>query len=204
MAGRERELRREDLRPDPVGQFSAWFQEARADGVPLPEACALATAAAAARPSARMVLLKDVDERGFVFATNYESRKGRELAENARAALLFYWHAPGRQVRIEGSVERIDAAESDAIFLARPRASRISALASRQSEPLGSREELEERVRAHEAQLAGREVERPDFWGGYRLVPVEIEFWQHRENRLHIRFVYRRSDGGWEIEQLQP
>src|SRR5712692_3855343 len=173
MGGREQDLRREDLDADPIRQFQAWFEEARAEGVPLPEACTVATASADARPSARMVLLKDVDERGFVFATNYESRKGRELGRNRRAALLFYWHAVGRQVRVE-------AAESDEIFLARPRESRISALASRQSDPLESRAELEERVRALEARFEGREVERPGFWGGYRVVPDELEFWQHR------------------------
>lgn len=204
MVGRERDLRRDDLRPDPIDQFHAWFGEARAEGVPLPEACTVATASAEARPSARMVLLKDVDDRGFVFATNYASRKGCELDENPRAALLFYWHPLGRQVRVEGTVERVEPAESDAIFLARPRVSRISALASRQSEPLASREELEERVRALEAEHEGREVERPEFWGGYRVVPDELEFWQHHEDRLHVRFVYRRRDGGWEIEELQP
>ena len=204
MAGRERELRREELHEDPIRQFAAWFEEARAEDVALPEACTVATASTSGRPSARMVLLKDVDERGFVFATNYESRKGRELGENARAALLFYWHPLGRQVRIEGAVERVEPGESDEIFLARPRASRISALASRQSEPLRSREELEERVRAFEAELEGREVERPEFWGGYRIVPDELEFWQHRENRLHSRFVYRRRAGGWEVSAVQP
>src|SRR5260221_5624168 len=147
MSDRERPLRREDLLDDPFREFMAWYGEAQAEGLPLPEACALATATQAGRPSVRMVLLKDVDERGFVFATGYGSRKGRELAENTRAALLFYWHPLGRQVRVEGSVERIAPEESDAIFLARPRESRISALASRQSEPLASREQLEARVR---------------------------------------------------------
>jgi pyridoxamine 5'-phosphate oxidase len=204
MAGRERELRREDLAEDPIGQFRAWFAEAQAEDVPFPEACALATASADGRPSARMVLLKDADARGFVFATSYTSRKGRELAENARAALLFHWHTLGRQVRAEGTVERLAEEESDAIFLARPRASRISALASRQSEPLASRAELEARVSELERELEGREVERPPFWGGYRVVPDELELWQHRANRLHIRFRYRRRGGGWEIEELQP
>ena len=204
MSGRERELRREDLLDDPIDQFRAWFGEVRAEGLPLPEACALATASRAGRPSVRMVLMKDVDERGFVFASGYASRKGRELAENASAALLFYWHVLGRQVRVEGTVERVAADESDAIFLARPRDSRISALASRQSEPLASRGQLEARVRELEAELEGREVERPAFWGGYRLVPDELEFWQHRANRLHIRFLYRRRGELWEIEELQP
>ncbi len=206
LNGRERELRREDLLDDPIRQFAAWYGEAQAEAeaLPLPEACALATASRAGEPSLRMVLLKDVDERGFVFATGYASRKGRDLAENARAALLFYWHALGRQVRVEGVAERVSAEESDAIFLARPRDSRISALASRQSEPLPSREQLESRVRELETELAGREVERPAFWGGYRLVPDAIEFWQHRANRLHVRFLYRRSGESWELEELQP
>jgi pyridoxamine 5'-phosphate oxidase len=204
MAGRERDLRRDELLDDPVRQFAAWYEEARAEGVPLPEACALATASADGRPSARMVLLKHADERGFVFATSYLSRKGRELAENARAALLFYWHALGRQVRVEGSVARVTPEESGAVFLARPRESRISALASRQSQPLASRDQLEERVRELERELEGREVERPPFWGAYRLVPAEIELWQHRANRLHIRFVYRRRGDVWEITELQP
>src|SRR5215208_266162 len=164
-------MRREELLDDPVAQFIRWYGEARAEGVPLPEACALATASADGSPSARMVLMKDVDERGFTFATSYTSRKGQELAQNARAALLFYWHPLGRQVRVEGTVKRVSPEESDAIFLARPRDSRISALASRQSEPLASREHLEARVRELEAEYDGREVERPESWGGYRLVP---------------------------------
>lgn len=204
MDGRERDLRRDALFDDPVRQFAAWYDEARAEGIPLPEACALATASADGRPSARMVLLKQTDEQGFVFATSYASRKGRELAENGRGALLFYWHALGRQVRVEGSVARVPPEESDAVFLARPRESRISALASHQSEPLASRAQLEERVRELERELEGREVERPPFWGAYRLAPDEIELWQHRANRLHIRFVYRRRGDAWEITELQP
>jgi len=201
---RERELRRDLLAADPVEQFRTWFDEARGEGLPLAEACALATASADGRPSARMVLLKQADACGFVFATSYTGRKARELAENEQAALLFYWHALGRQVRVAGEVARVSPEESDAIFLARPRSSRISALASRQSEQLASRAELEARVRALEAEHEGREVERPDFWGGYRLVPDELEFWQHRENRLHIRFVYRREGDAWRIDELEP
>lgn len=206
MSGRERELRREDLLDDPIRQFVAWYEEARAEAeaIPSPEACALATASRGGHPSVRMVLLKDVDERGFVFATSYASRKGRELAENARAALLFHWHPLGRQVRVEGPVEQVSAAESDAIFLARPRESRVSALASSQSEPLASREQLEARVRELAAELEGGEVERPPFWGGYRVVPEAIELWQHRANRLHVRFLYSRKRDAWTIEELQP
>ena len=151
-----------------------------------------------------MVLLKGTDERGFVFATSYASRKGRELEASPRAALLFYWHALGRQVRVEGVVERVTPEESDAIFLARPRASRISALASRQSEPLRDRAELEGRVEKLEQELEGREVERPDFWGGYRVVPHEIEFWEHDDDRLHHRLLYRRTGDGWDVQGLQP
>jgi pyridoxamine 5'-phosphate oxidase len=189
---------------DPIRQFDAWYAEARQAGIPLAEACSVASVSTDGRPSARMVLLKVTDERGFVFATSYASRKGRELDASRRAALLFYWHALGRQVRVEGAVERVTPEESDAIFLARPRASRISALASRQSEPLPDRAELEARVAELERELEGHEVERPDFWGGYRVVPDEVEFWQHDDNRLHHRFVYRRDGDGWEIEGLQP
>ena len=204
MTGREQELRRAELAANPTLQYHAWFAAAVAAGTPTPEACALASADGSGQPSVRMLLLKEVDERGFVFATSYTSRKARNLADNPRGALLVYWYALGRQVRAEGRVERVSSRESDAIFLARPRASRISAVASRQSEPLASRDELEERVRVLETGLEGREVERPDFWGGYRLVPESVEFWQHRANRLHNRFLYRRTVGGWDIVELQP
>jgi pyridoxamine 5'-phosphate oxidase len=190
-------VRREDLDADPIRQFDAWYAEARDAGIPLAEACAVASVSADGQPSARMVLLKETDARGFLFATNYESRKGRELDASPRAALLFYWQPLGRQVRVEGTVERVTPEESDAIFLARPRASRISALASRQSQPLADLGELER-------EWEGREVERPDFWGGYRIVPDVVEVWQHDDDRLHHRFVYRRVGDGWEIEGLQP
>jgi pyridoxamine 5'-phosphate oxidase len=196
------ELLEADVDPDPLGQFAAWFDDAAAAGVVLPEAMALATATPDGRPSVRMVLLKGFDERGFAFYTGYDSRKGRELAENPRAALLFHW--PGRQVRIEGRVERLAAAESDAYFASRPRASRLSAIASRQSEVVAGREELEARVAELAETFATAEPPRPDRWGGYRLVAETYELWQHRDDRLHDRLRYRRDGGRWLIERLSP
>jgi pyridoxamine 5'-phosphate oxidase len=151
-----------------------------------------------------MVLLKGADERGFVFHSSYEGRKARELARNARGALLFYWQQPGRQVRVEGGVERVDRAESEAYFRTRPRGGQLAAWASTQSEVIGSREELEERFREAEAEYEGRDVPLPPHWGGFRLVPETYEFWEHRDNRLHDRFRYRRNAGGWVIERLSP
>jgi pyridoxamine 5'-phosphate oxidase len=161
------------------------------------EEVALATATRDGRPSARMVLLKGLDERGFVFYTNYDSRKGRELADNPHAALLF--HRPGRQVRVEGRVERVAPAESDRYWATRPPSSRRSAAASRQSEPVDSREALETAVAAQPTEPA-----RPDWWGGYRLVPDTFEFWEHRDDRLHDRHLFRRRGDGWEVIRLQP
>lgn len=201
---RFRALLEGDLHADPLAQFEAWFADAEAAGIRLPEAMILATAAATAVPSARTVLLKGVDDGGFVFFTNYESRKGRELAENPSAALLFYWDALGRQVRIEGAVERVEEAESEAYFRTRPLGSRIGAWASPQSEPIGGRSDLERRVAEIEARFADGDVPRPSFWGGFRLLPDALEFWQHRENRLHDRLRYRRTAGGWTIERLAP
>lgn len=197
-------LREPDVDPDPFRQFAAWFQEAAGAGVRAPEAAALATATAGGAPSVRMVLVKQTGEPGFVFFTNYESRKGSELAANPRAALLFHWDALGRQVRIEGPVERIGDADSAAYVRTRPRASQLSALASPQSRPVASREELERRVAELAEGHEGHELPIPGSWGGFRLVPEEFEFWQHREDRLHDRLGYSREDGGWRVQRLAP
>jgi pyridoxamine 5'-phosphate oxidase len=164
----------------------------------------LATATPEGRPSARIVLLKGFDERGFVFYTSYEGRKGRELETNPTCALVFYWGELERQVRVEGRVSRIPEEESDEYFGSRPRGSQLGAWASEQSRPVEGRDALEERLRNLEAEYEGRELPRPPFWGGYRVEPEVMEFWQGRENRLHDRLVYRRSGGSWMRERLQP
>ena len=201
---RARPLRRGDLDPDPLRQFAAWYRETQEAGVPFAHAVALATATPEGRPSVRMVLMKDFDERGFSFYTNYGSRKGCELDANPHAALLFYWHPLGRQVRLEGLVEPLPEDESDAYFRTRPLGGRLAAMASRQSEPIESRTALEERFHEVEAQCADGDPARPEHWGGYRLTPERFEFWQHRESRLHDRFLYTPSGGGWQIQRLQP
>jgi pyridoxamine 5'-phosphate oxidase len=188
----------------PVERFRKWFREAEQAGVDVPEAMALATADADGAPSARMVLLKGADEDGFVFYSGYVSRKGEELERNPRAALLFYWRPLGKQVRVEGPVERVAEAESAAYFATRPRGSQLAAWASRQSRPLASREELERRYATLEREHEGREVPLPPHWGGYRLRPETIEFWEHRENRLHDRIRYTRAREGWQVELLAP
>lgn len=186
---------------DPVALFREWFDAARAAGVEVPEAMTLATADAEGRPSARMLLLKSADEDGFAFFSGYESRKGRELAQNPRAALVFYWRELGRQVRVEGPVRKLPAEESDAYWQTRPVRSRAAAAASRQSEPIASREELEAEF---EQQLALGEPPRPERWGGYVLEPDAIEFWHHRDDRLHERTRYTRAREGWRQELLAP
>lgn len=193
-----------DLDRDPVRQFERWFADARAAGVFEPEAMALATATRAGEPSARMVLLKGFDERGFRFFTGHLSRKAVELDDNPRGALLFHWPGPGRQVRIEGRVQRLPRDETAAYVRTRSRASQLGALASRQSEVLADRAELEARVAALDERHAGEELPLPEDWGGYRLEPSAFEFWQHRDHRLHDRFRYRAADGGWELERLSP
>ena len=189
---------------DPLQQFERWFQAASEAGLHLPNAMTLATADAAGRPSARAVLLKSFDADGFVFFTNYASRKGRELAANPHASLLFSWVELERQVRIEGPVEKVSAAESDAYFALRPLGSRLGAWASPQSETVPSRVALEARF-ADARRRFGDAVPRPPHWGGYRVIPHAIEFWQGRENRLHDRLLYRRESGArWTMERLAP
>jgi pyridoxamine 5'-phosphate oxidase len=192
-----------DLDPDPLRQFERWFAEAGDAGEAVPEAMALATATADGRPSARMVLLKQADERGFGFHTNYESRKGLELAENPYAALLFHWRPLGRQVRVEGGVERVSAEESEAYFRTRPHASRIAAWASPQSRPLADRGELEQ-LYADAVSRHGDDPQLPPYWGGFRLVPEAYEFWEHGDDRLHDRVRYERDGAGWSMTRLAP
>ena len=189
---------------DPLKLFRNWFDAAVASGSRLPESMTLATATSDGKPSARVVLLKNVDD-GFVFYTNYRSAKAKELDENPQAALVFYWVGLDRQVRVEGRVERVSATESDEYFKTRPRESQLGALASPQSEVIESREVLEERLRALEEEYRDREVPRPAHWGGYRLKPERIEFWENRPGRLHDRIVYdRQTDGSWSIKRLAP
>jgi pyridoxamine 5'-phosphate oxidase len=188
---------------DPIAEFNAWLEEARRAGVPAPETITLATADTRGRPSARMLLLKGADERGFTFFTGYESRKGRELEANPHAALVVYWQALGRQVRVEGTVRKLSTEESDAYFATRPPRTRAAAAASRQSEVIESREELESEMERLLAEH-GDEVPRPERWGGYVLEPEVIELWQHGDDRLHDRFRFTREGAGWRRERLAP
>jgi pyridoxamine 5'-phosphate oxidase len=198
-------LREQDVDADPLRQFTRWYADAEEAGMRMPEAAALATASQAAAPSLRMVLVKAFDERGFVFFSNYESQKGRELAANPRAALLFYWDPLGRQVRITGPVERTSADESAAYVRTRPRRSQLSAIASPQSEAIDGRAALERRVAELERRFADGELPLPANWGGFRVAIETMELWQQRHDRLHDRLRYRRDgDARWSIERLAP
>jgi pyridoxamine 5'-phosphate oxidase len=205
MANPHPALSRADADPDPFRQFTDWFTQARDAGVSLPEAAAVATASPSGAPSVRMVLVKRADETGFVFYTNYESRKGTELGVNPVAALLFYWIPLDRQVRVEGPVQRVSVADTEAYAHSRPRGSQLSALASPQSEVVASRAGLEQRVSELGERYADAELPVSDAWGGLRLVPETFEFWQQRDDRLHDRLRYRRDErGGWAIDRLAP
>jgi len=205
MRAMSAELTEDDLLPDPIALVGRWFAEAQAAGIQQADAMTLATATPDGRPSARVVLLKGIDARGFAFHTNYESRKARELDANPRAALVMLWIALQRQVRVTGAVTRLSAEESDAYFATRPRGSQLGAWASQQSRPLDDRAQLDERWAALEARYGGEVVPRPPHWGGYRVEPDEIELWQGRANRMHDRFAYTRAPGGdWMHVRLQP
>jgi pyridoxamine 5'-phosphate oxidase len=194
-----------DLEPDPIRQFARWFEKVLETKLPEPNAMTLATASKEGVPSARVVLLKEFDQRGFVFFTNYESRKGRELDENPHAALVFFWAPLRRQVRVAGSVTRVSREESESYFHTRPMGSQIGAWASHQSRVLSNREALEEQVWRFAGKFAGQSIPLPPFWGGYRVHPNTVEFWQARPDRLHDRFLYTRAVGGqWKIERLSP
>ena len=193
-----------DVDPDPIRQFERWFADATAARVLEPNAMTLSTATRDGVPSARIVLLKGVDANGFAFYTDYRSRKGAELAENPLAALTFLWKEIERQVRVTGSVSRVSTQESEAYFRTRPAGSQLGAWASHQSAVLGSREELEARVQDVAQRFQGGDIPLPPHWGGFRVLPDEIEFWQGRTSRLHDRLLYRREESGWEISRLSP
>lgn len=193
-----------ELLPDPIAQFAKWLNEAIQSNIPEPNAMSLATVSATGQPSSRIVLIKDVDHRGFTWFTNYASRKGHDIAANPVGALLFHWVALERQVRIEGRIEKIAAEESDAYFDSRPLASRIGAISSAQSEPVADRAALEQ-IFETVMNASGEHPARPEHWGGYRLIPTMMEFWQGRRSRLHDRIVYRKVDNGeWITRRLQP
>lgn len=197
-------LSRRDLDPDPVRQLRAWLEDAARAGVPFPEAMALATADRAGRPSVRHVLMKGLGERGVLFFTNLGSGKARDLADNPRAAAVFLWRELDRQASLAGPVEPVTREEAEAYFRTRPREARLGAWASRQSEPAGSRAELDAAFRAAAERFAGQDVPLPPHWGGFRIVPETFEFWKGREHRLHDRFRYTRTADGWALERLYP
>lgn len=198
-------LRDEEATADPYPLFDRWFEDAKRAGLYLPENMNLATASPDGAPSSRQVLLKEWGpDQGFVFYTNYDSRKSAELDANPRAALLFHWTTLHRQIRVEGTVERVSQAQSEAYHSTRPRGSQIAAWASQQSAELDGRAELEARFREKEEEFAGRDVPLPPFWGGYRVNPERIEFWQGRANRMHDRILYERDEGGWSVRRLSP
>ncbi len=198
------ELKEGDLKEDPIEQFRIWFDEAKASISDRPEAMTLATTGQDGRASARIVLLKDFDARGFVFYTNYNSEKGRELAGNPFAALVFWWPPLDRQVRVQGAVEKVSRAESEVYFATRPRGSQIGAWASEQSSVIAGRGDLEQRAREMEHTYDKVEIPCPPFWGGYRVAPTHVEFWQGRSDRLHDRFCYHQTGDNWSIERLSP
>lgn len=198
-------LNEQDSLPDPFKQFDKWWKEALHSGIDEVNAMTLATASGDGMPDARIVLLKGFDDRGYTFFTNYESSKGRQLLENPRASLVFFWKELERQVRISGLVVQVSAKESDEYFNSRPEGSRIGAWSSPQSEVIESREWLEENERKRLSEFSGRTIDRPSHWGGYRVKPTLVEFWQGRPNRLHDRLLYRlEKDGNWTIERLAP
>lgn len=198
-------LSKNDVHPNPFEQFQIWFEQSLAASLPEPNAMTIATATPEGKPFARMVLLKDYDERGFVFYTNYQSCKGQHLQKNPWAALTFWWAELERQVRITGQVEQVSSAESDAYFHTRPKASQIAAWASEQSQVIASRQILEQRLQQLKDKYQNQEIKRPPHWGGFRVIPEEIEFWQGRASRLHDRLLYRRQDEGtWDIQRLCP
>ena len=193
--------------PNPILRFKDLYARAEAAdraGIPDPNAMSLATVGEGSQPSVRIVLLKDFDERGFVFYTNYHGRKGKELLANAKAALCFYWAPLGAQVRIEGAVSKVAESEADAYFATRPRLSQIGAWASKQSEPIENEGDLDRRVAKYEKEFEGREVTRPPFWSGFRVSPDRVEFWEDRPNRLHLRHLYVRDGSSWKTQVLYP
>jgi pyridoxamine 5'-phosphate oxidase len=203
-AEHDQTLELESLPSDPVVLFRRWYEDAERAGIHLPNAMALATASVDGRPSIRHVLLREIEDRGFVFYSNQGSRKGAELAENPRAAFSIYWRELDRQISVTGDVSRVSEEQSDAYFATRPREARLGAWTSRQSSEIGSRDELMERFAAFDAEYPGDEVPRPSFWGGFRIDPITVEFWHGRAHRLHDRFLYERAGDGWTIRRLSP